>query len=694
MRTRNTTNNKYLRRSVWSGLLFILVAAVTLEATALIQYVFSKKGLRTEAERRAESELTIARQSIENITSNVETAVKNVSWAVGMILADPDSLFTPLEKMLETNPLIMDGALAFIEDYYPSKGQMYEPLIARRENGVLDSMVLGSETHDYLQKDWFLRPIATGKPYWSEPYFDESGGKTTVVTLSAPLLDPSGVTVGVVAADIALEWLDLLLEDIELYIDSYSTLVTRNGTQLAGPSEIPDVEKPIEFTSKVKNTGWVLSATIPEASIFKDINRIIKWVTLFQLLGLLMLILILRSSARNQIRLSEVKEKKEKMESELKIAHGIQMAMIPNTFPPFPERSDIDVYAFLDPAKEVGGDLYDFYIREDKLFFCIGDVSGKGVPASLVMATTRTLFRTVSAHETSPLHIVTTMNDSMADSNEDTMFVTFFCGILDLLNGHLRYCNAGHNAPLLISDTVRPLPVVPNLPLGVLSGMAYKEQETDLKYGDYIFLYTDGVTEAENKDHRLFGEENMTEVLRKNRGKATDNLNALKKTISGFVGDAVQSDDMTTVLIRYMNDKNPDASERHLILHNDIQQIPQLAGFVKSIAEEKHLDQSQAMYLNLALEEAVTNVIMYAYPKGADGLVDIEAIIRKDSIDFLVIDSGKPFDPTAVPMADTELPLESRPIGGLGIFLVKKIMTSVHYERKDGKNILSMTKII
>jgi sigma-B regulation protein RsbU (phosphoserine phosphatase) len=173
-----------------------------------------------------------------------------------------------------------------------------------------------------------------------------------------------------------------------------------------------------------------------------------------------------------------------------------------------------------------------------------------------------------------------------------------------------------------------------------------------------------------------------------------DKLSKLKAAISSFVGKAHQSDDMTTMLITYMNDKNPDSFERHLILHNDIRQIPQLAGFIETVAQDARLDKSLAMSLNLALEEAVTNVIMYAYPQGSDGLVDIEAVIRKDSIDFMVIDSGKPFDPTAVPDANIESALEDRPIGGLGIFLVRNIMDTVKYERKEGKNLLSMTKRI
>jgi len=343
----------------------------------------------------------------------------------------------------------------------------------------------------------------------------------------------------------------------------------------------------------------------------------------------------------------------------------------------------------------VGGDLYDYYIRDQKLVFCIGDVSGKGVPASLVMTVTRSLFRNISAQEDDPARIVTDVNNSLMDNmSENEMFVTFFCGVLDLQNGRLRYCNAGHNAPLLFTDHIQSLDVLPNLPLGVLSGMVFEGQEINLRYDDALYLYTDGVTEAEDPDHRLFGLERLEAVLHERR-TAQSHLDAVNKAIAEFVQDAPQSDDITMLFIHFLNENTqPAIMARHLILHNNIQQIPQLAEFVETIAEEKNLDQALAMSLNLALEEAVTNVILYAYPDGIDGLVDIEAFIHKDCLEFIISDSGKPFDPTAAPEADVTLGVDERQIGGLGIYLVRNIMDTVSYRYEKGKNILVMIKKI
>ena len=239
------------------------------------------------------------------------------------------------------------------------------------------------------------------------------------------------------------------------------------------------------------------------------------------------------------------------MQGELKVASDIQMAMVPKIFPPFPKRDDLDLSASIVPAKEVGGDLYDFFIRDEKLHFCIGDVSGKGVPASLLMAVTRTQYRTLAAQHDSPAQIVSTINDSMDEINENNMFVTFFCGVLDLKTGHMKYCNAGHNAPYILTDAIRELPVEPNLPLGVLSGFEFAEQSVDLNYDDALLLYTDGLNEAENIHHEQFGESGIRAVLHTRR-TAQEQIDALKAAVAAFVGEAEPSDDLTMLFLHYL----------------------------------------------------------------------------------------------------------------------------------------------
>jgi sigma-B regulation protein RsbU (phosphoserine phosphatase) len=238
---------------------------------------------------------------------------------------------------------------------------------------------------------------------------------------------------------------------------------------------------------------------------------------------------------------------KASIESELNVAHSIQMSMLPKTFPPFPERNDIELYGTLKPAKAVGGDLYDFFIRDEKLFFCIGDVSGKGVPASLVMAVSRTLFRNISAHTAEPSHIVKNMNEAISDSNDNNMFVTLFVGVLDLPTGHLCYCNAAHNVPYMATA----IPVNPNLPVGVMPDWNFTEQETEMTPGSMLFLYTDGLTEAEDVRHEQFGEQRVTEVVTAFNGTPQELIKTMTDAVRQFVGDTEQSDDLTMLAIKY-----------------------------------------------------------------------------------------------------------------------------------------------
>ena len=253
--------------------------------------------------------------------------------------------------------------------------------------------------------------------------------------------------------------------------------------------------------------------------------------------------------------LKDTTASKAAIENELKVAHDIQMSMLPKTFPPYPERDDVDIYGMLKPAKDVGGDLFDFYIRDEKLFFCIGDVSGKGVPASLVMAMTRSLFRSISLHVSEPHVIVKALNAAVADGNETFMFVTFFLGVLDLHTGILQYCNAGHNSPLLLGKDVRTLECDSNVPIGVAEDWVFSLQETQMESQDTIFLYTDGLNEAEDSMHAQFGEGRILRVAESEIVKGTVEpapiVSQMEEAVHRFVDEAEQSDDLTMLAIKY-----------------------------------------------------------------------------------------------------------------------------------------------
>ena len=719
------------RRSILQALAMIIVALLTLEATTLVQYYFARRTILREATRHAQDQLETTNLRINDVMDQVETAVRNnVGLFRRVIDSMPDSLWVVNVRMVDNNEVIYGSTIAFTENYFPKKGRLYSPY-AFRDREKIDTTQLGTETYDYLTKEWFVKPLEKGSGHWSEPYYDEGGGEMVMTTYSVPVTDNVGRVAGVLTADVSLDWLTDQVGSVEEYPGAYSIMASGTGHLMVCPAPalvmnytlqeiaqdmgddaalevaramlagekgsrlIRDKgKKEYVFYAPIERAGWSMAIVVPYKEIYADVLHVGLLVILLQLIGILLMGYILYAAIRNQRRLREVSDTKSRIESELRIARNIQMAMLPKTFPHYPESKDIDMAGQIVPAKEVGGDLYDFFIRDEKLYFCIGDVSGKGVPASLVMAVTRSLFRSVSAHETSPVRIVTLMNDSMSETNENNMFVTFFVGVLDLVSGHLRYCNAGHNAPVRMGHGLAELlDVVPNMPLGVVNGMRYKEQETDLAVGEGLFLYTDGLTEAENENHVLFGTEKMLETVYRFGGeKAGTQVKSMASEVKAHIHGSEPSDDLTMLIVRFTNPSPSSGSERHLILHNDIREIPQLATFMETIASETDMDSSLAMNLNLALEEAVSNVILYAYPPGSDGLVDIEAFIREDRIDFIISDSGSPFDPTSVADPDVTLDVRDRPIGGLGIYLVKSIMDHVSYARQEGKNILSMTK--
>ena len=712
------------------ALLLVIIAAATLEVTGLVQFYFSQKGIREEAGMRAESQLDATRNRIMDVVNQAEAAVRNSVWIAQWCMNYPDSLQRVCWRLVEDNPVVIGSTVALVPGYN-ARRPLLAPYVFRNPEGELQALSLATESYDYPSQEWFVKPLETGGGYWSEPYVDTGGGEMLMTTYSMPIRDYNGKLAAVLTADISLDWLTELVGNVKVYPQAFSIMLSRSGRLMVSPAESLVMKKTVgEYVSEmddttgltgltdalmsgrsgnmavnykgatsyvyfspVERTGWSMSIVIPESDIYANLRSIGTLVMLLQVLGLLLIIFMLRSFFKGEARYNALDQKRQRIEGELHIATGIQMSMVPKSFPAFPERHDLDMAATIVPAKEVGGDLYDFFIRDEKLFFCVGDVSGKGIPAALVMAVTRTSFRNLSSSTCSPGRIVTAMNDSLSAMNESSMFVTLFCGVLNLVDGNLLYCNAGHNPPRILTDAIRTLPVEPNLPLGIMPGFEYKEQETVLKYDDAIFLYTDGLTEAENINHEQFGEERTDAVLHQRRS-AQGHLEAVKKAVAGFVGEAEQSDDLTMLFVHYLNQTHSEMKERSIELLNDVRQIPRMAEFVEAVVAEKKIDNDVAMGIHLAIEEAVTNVMMYAYPEGTEGSVELKAVMTSDRLSFILSDRGKPFDPTAAPDPDVTASAEDRPIGGLGIHLVRRIMDSVQYERKDGKNYLTMTKNI
>ena len=291
-----------------------------------------------------------------------------------------------------------------------------------------------------------------------------------------------------------------------------------------------------------------------------------QWWTRLAVMAALILALVIYIFVRNRMaarlkkahealkvaydQLEETTAIKERMESELRIARNIQMSMVPSVFP---DIKGLDMYASMTPAKEVGGDLYNYLLLDDKLYFCVGDVSGKGVPASLFMAQATRLFLTLAKQEMSPAEICTRMNDALSgDDNENNMFVTFWLGLVDLTTGHLSFCNAGHNPPVIGcgGDDVTFLKMQPNVPIGVLPGMDFEGEEMDTIKGRPFFIYTDGLNEAENKEKEEFSDARLIEILRNTCFSSSQQLiEKLRAEVETHRNGAEPSDDLTMMCL-------------------------------------------------------------------------------------------------------------------------------------------------
>ena len=292
-----------------------------------------------------------------------------------------------------------------------------------------------------------------------------------------------------------------------------------------------------------------------------------QWWTRLAVMAALILALVIYIFVRNRMsarlkkahealkvaydQLEETTAVKERMESELRIARNIQMSMVPSVFP---DIKGLGMYASMTPAKEVGGDLYNYLLLDDKLYFCVGDVSGKGVPASLFMAQATRLFLTLAKQAMRPAEICTRMNDALSgDDNETNMFVTFWLGLVDLTTGHLTFCNAGHNPPVIGcgGDGVKFLDMLPNAPIGILPGMEYTDEEVETIKGQPLFIYTDGLNEAENKESEQFSDERLLDILHNTRFNSAQQLIELLSTeVEAHRQGAEPNDDLTMMCLR------------------------------------------------------------------------------------------------------------------------------------------------
>ena len=719
----------------YAGIIIIVAAAILLEVISAGQYHYMHNVLADELEHRAGTELGMKAIVLKSFVNMSERTLQGHLWDMKYDLATPDSMFSIASWMLKTNPQLTGCGIAFKPGYYPDRGELFEPYAIRQGDSIIVKQVAGPE-HDYRTSGFYPEGVKKKKPCWVDPYIDDIT-KLRTLSFALPVWDYDHNFVAVFGLDVSLDWLGDTLNVRHIYPSSYDLLLSSEGVLLAGPAAEMVSEKKVrdivalindstvareksqsgrstvvDFVDEDGRAGmvfystfrgephWQMAVVCYDDEVYGPLYAMRRMVIIASIFGLLLLGLILFLVMRYFRRLEQANLRQENISNELRIARNIQMEMLPPMETAYADRDDVQLYSSLVPAKEVGGDLIDHFLRDEKLFFCIGDVSGKGVPSAMVMAVIHSLFRMASARENNPDRIMQTINEVACQNNRSNMFVTLFIGVLDLPTGRLRYCNAGHDVPVCLRQgadglELEKLPAKPNLPVGVFDDFSYEKQSLTLAPGETLFLYTDGLTEARSPVRDQFRMERTMEVLKGCGGMTPQQVIAtMKAAVQAFVEDAPQSDDLTMMSISYTPVEHKTTLDETLELENDVRQVTALNDFVKRVSGQLNIAPSVVKSIRLAVEEAVVNVMDYAYPANVVGKINIRALSDGETLEFVISDSGVAFDPTEALEADTSLSANDRPIGGLGILLVRELMDSINYERINGRNVLTLKKRI
>ena len=386
------------------------------------------------------------------------------------------------------------------------------------------------------------------------------------------------------------------------------------------------------------------------------------------------------------------REEKNRINTELSIAREIQASMLPAKFPAFPLRDEFDIFAEMIPAKEVGGDFYDFFlIDKDNLAVVIADVSGKGIPASLFMVNTKTLINYFSSDK-NPKDVFEFINKKLCQNNDACIFVTSIMGIYNIPTGRFVFVNAGHNPPLLKKSggSFEYIRTKPQVMLAVIEDTKYAQEEITLNGGDTLYFYTDGVTEAMNRARELYGEDRLLDALNKYKFSSPRELLVnIKKEVDNFAAGAEQADDIAMLALHINENKNAE-TKNEITVKAVKESLDEVTKFISSELMKTNYPLNKQNEIEIAAEEVFTNIVSYAYGPES-GKVKI-TFYTENEVTIKFEDNGRPFNPHEQEAPDLNKPINEREIGGLGLYMVKKIMDRVEYTREEGKNILIITK--
>lgn len=589
---------------------------------------FSGRVVTESVKKNAQSSLDIYIGDIEGILTEIETMNSFVSWQLADHISDPDYIPVINEKVMDYGSMVSGVTIAFVQNFYPEKGEYYAVRTVRDGAAVTGSSV----TDSYASADWYTGALAQSNGMWSEPYTSSDAGSVT--TYSAPLAGEDGRTYAVLSIDVSLQGITERLAREHFYEGSYSVILSSGGTILSHPDESLLLRGIVEYSESKEDkkfkelaesmmsgesgigevrseksaaiygpvdNGWSAALICPAEKIFGSTVRFQLLLLLIALCDILVLYIVTRviisrtllpitevtymaknvakgnfkavipkvegnnemfhlnEALRNMLKsindyisqLRSTTAANERFESELAIASNIQQQMLRTDFI---NDEEVDLFATLKPAKEVGGDMYDFLRAGRTIYFAVGDVSGKGVPAALYMAISRSLFHYVSEMSLSTSNIVSCINSSFCSGNDSNMFITMFVGRLDLDTRELVFCNAGHNPIVIISPDgkAKYVQAKSNMAAGVFDMFPYEKESITVEKGSRLLIYTDGVTEAEDAAKNQFGEDRLIEFANSMSPDTPSEIfvEKLTEALKEFTKDNDQNDDITIMSVK------------------------------------------------------------------------------------------------------------------------------------------------
>ena len=518
-----------------------VTAALFVAISAFVAFSTSRM-MADEARSTVQNVVKATVGRIDRLTASVESAVENSVWIIKEHIGNPDYMFKITGELVQNNSLVVGSTIAFEPNFFPSKGYYYSAFSCKDGHGGIKRIQQGGEDFKYHDMDWYRPAKETKAASWCEPYFDKGGAEIMMCTYSVPLMDKDGKVFAVLTADVSLDDLTHHVSEIEPYPDSYAVLLSQKGTPIVGaPPDAKATGDIVKIVGKA-GTGWTVELVCPLSNILRGAHVLARRIAVFSIIGLGLIFFVSWSFST---RLQRATAANERLSSELGIARTIQSSVLNRSVPPY-------LGAVLRPAREVGGDFYDFQEKNGVLYFAMGDASGKGIPAALFAFLAGAGFRLSADMGLPPDETVSRINALLCKDNDTCMFVTLFVGRLELATGRLEYCNAGHT-PLVVvmpDGTAETLAAKRNMAAGVADGFRYASQVAEFAPGTRLIAYTDGVTEAERQDHGQFGEKRLLSFASAHAKDApADLVENMMRELDAFAAGAEQSDDITALAV-------------------------------------------------------------------------------------------------------------------------------------------------